>query len=93
MMIPIDERHQWPVPPLLMLLGVIVLFAVFIFFASTVTISAGERGVVMRLGAVQDEIMDEGLNFKTPIIESVKELDVKTVKTEKAGKAEKTVKA
>jgi len=59
--------------------GVGVLFALIVVFGSFETIGAGERGVVLRLGAV-NRVMVEGLNFKIPLIESVKTLDVKTQK-------------
>lgn len=59
--------------------GILILLAVVVFFGSFETIGAGERGVVLRLGAVQ-RVMTEGLNFKLPLFESVKTLDVKTQK-------------
>lgn len=62
--------------------GMLALFLLLTLFLSIVTVDAGERGVVMRLGAVQDRIMQEGLNFKAPFIETVKVLDVKTEKIE-----------
>jgi regulator of protease activity HflC (stomatin/prohibitin superfamily) len=64
-----------------------VLVAVLILFAVTslapfVLIGAGERGVVLRLGAVEDRIMDEGFHFRIPLVENVVKVDVKTQKTE-----------
>ena len=49
-------------------------------FGSFKLVGAGERGVLLTLGKVEDRIMDEGLNFKTPFTQSVKVLDVKTQK-------------
>jgi regulator of protease activity HflC (stomatin/prohibitin superfamily) len=60
--------------------GVIGLLALIMVFSSFIVIGAGERGVVLRLGAVQDKIFEEGLHFKIPFIETVKKLDVKTQK-------------
>jgi regulator of protease activity HflC (stomatin/prohibitin superfamily) len=52
-------------------------------------INAGQRGVVLQIGKVT-RIMDEGLNFRTPFIERVVEMDVKTQKHEaKANAASK----
>ena len=45
-------------------------------------IGAGERGVLLTLGKVENKIMDEGLNFKIPFVQSVKVLDVKVQKEE-----------
>ncbi|MHB1420757.1 MAG: prohibitin family protein, partial [Bacillota bacterium] len=58
------------------------LILVMLLMSSMVTISAGHRGVVLRFGAVQDKIMGEGLHFKTPLVETVKEIDVRIMKEE-----------
>jgi prohibitin 2 len=47
-----------------------------------VMVGPGERGVVTRLGAVEDRVLDEGLNFRIPIVEQVIKMDVKTQKLE-----------
>jgi len=60
----------------------VVLFILFLLLNPIVLISAGERGVVLNLGAVSDTIMNEGLNFRTPFIQSVKKFDVKIQKDE-----------
>ena len=62
--------------------GIIGLVCFMFLWGSFVIIRPGHRGVVIRLGAVQERIMPEGLNFKKPFIESVKKLDVKTQKEE-----------
>lgn len=59
-------------------LGLIVLIALLGTFK---TIGAGERGVVLRVGAV-NRVMTEGLNWKIPFIESVAVMDVRTQKEE-----------
>jgi regulator of protease activity HflC (stomatin/prohibitin superfamily) len=59
--------------------GLLVFLVLILVLGSFNTIGAGERGVVLRLGAV-NRVMTEGLNFKIPLIESVKVLDVKTQK-------------
>ena len=45
-------------------------------------IGAGEKGVVLVWGEVQDKILDEGLNVVTPISTKVIIVDIKTVKEE-----------
>ena len=44
------------------------LIAIIIIFGSVGTIGAGERGVLLRFGAVRDKIFDEGLYFKIPLL-------------------------
>lgn len=53
-----------------------------VLFGTFGIIGAGERGVLLQFGAVQDKVFSEGLYFKIPIIQKVKKMDVKTVKHE-----------
>ena len=75
---------------------VVVLLLVALFLLPFKIIGAGERGIVMRFGAV-DRTMQPGFNFKLPIIERVAVVDVKTQKEEveaqAASKDLQTVKA
>jgi len=57
---------------------VIILFSILPF----VVIDAGNRGVVMNYGKVQDQILDEGIHWRTPFVQSVKEIDVRVQKAD-----------
>jgi len=61
------------------IIGVFVLAFILDAFG---TIGAGERGVLLQFGAVQDKIFDEGLYFKIPLIQKVVKIDVKIQKDE-----------
>ena len=67
--------------------GSLGLLVFMLLWSSFVIVRPGYRGVVILLGAVQDRIMPEGLNFKKPFIESVKKLDIKTQKEEVVAEA------
>lgn len=56
---------------------ILVIIALVLIFGSFGTVSAGERGVKTRLGAVVD-VIDPGLYFKLPFIEGVEKMEVKT---------------
>lgn len=60
---------------------VLSLVALIILFGSIGAVSAGERGVKTRFGAVRGTV-DQGLYFKLPIVESVITMDVQTQKEE-----------
>ncbi len=60
------------------LLGLGVLILVL---GSWTVINPGTRGIVIRLGSV-NRVLDEGLHFKIPLIESVKDVDVRILKIE-----------
>ncbi len=52
-----------------------------------VKIDAGERGVLLNFGAVQDDVLDEGLHLRIPIMQRVVKLDVKIQKSETRSEA------
>ncbi|MDJ0677223.1 MAG: prohibitin family protein [Calothrix sp. MO_167.B42] len=56
--------------------GIAILFA-FILFRPFAIINAGERGVVMQFGKVQERILGEGLHPIVPVITSIKTLNVR----------------
>ncbi|ABC76746.1 prohibitin family protein [Syntrophus aciditrophicus] len=66
--------------PLAVVVGIII--AVILFFRPFVQIGAGERGVVLNFGAVQDTVLGEGLHFRIPIMQTVIPVDVKVQKSE-----------
>lgn len=65
----------------------ILFFFLLLAFNSFGTIGAGERGVLLQFGAVQDRVIEEGLYFKVPIIQTVQKMDVKIQKDEVAASA------
>lgn len=55
-----------------LILGVVLAVAVVVVLAASIKIiPAGNTGVVMTLGKVSDNVMQEGLNFKIPFVQSV----------------------
>ena len=62
--------------------------AIFILiFSAFGTVGAGERGVLLQFGAVQDKVLGEGLYFKIPFIQQVVKMDVRIQKDEIAASA------
>lgn len=68
--------------PLLVLVIIGIIIVILLFFRPFVQIGAGERGVVMNFGAVQDTVLDEGLHFRVPVMQSIIAVDVKVQKSE-----------
>lgn len=54
-----------------------LLFVLTLLLSFVVIVNAGERGVLMQFGHVQDEILDEGLHLIIPIVNTVKILSVR----------------
>ncbi len=65
--------------------GVIVLLAVLLTCFTVVP--AGHTGVVLTFGAVEENVLDEGLHFKVPIVQSVVQMNNRTQKVETDGTA------
>ena len=65
---------------LALIIGAILVF--FLFLSPWVQIGAGERGVVLNFGAVQQNVLGEGLHFRVPIMQAVIRVDVKVQKAE-----------
>lgn len=57
--------------------GILVFVGVIFLFGSFGTVSAGERGIKTRFGAVVGTV-PQGLYFKLPLIEGVQKMSVKT---------------
>lgn len=66
------------------ILSLLVLAIVSTFF---VVVNAGERGVLMRFGQVQENILDEGLHFILPLVNTVEKLSVRVQKQEISAEA------
>ncbi|MDC1205337.1 prohibitin family protein [Candidatus Pacebacteria bacterium] len=63
-------------------LALFVLLALILIFNSFGMVGAGERGILLEFGAVQDKVFGEGLYFKIPIVQNVVKIDVKIQKDE-----------
>ncbi|MGH8218304.1 MAG: prohibitin family protein [Steroidobacteraceae bacterium] len=57
-------------------MAVIVIVALFALGGAFVTIGPGQRGVLMTFGAVHQGVLDPGLHFKLPFVQSVAKMDV-----------------
>ncbi len=62
----------------LYLVGGIVFIIAALILRPFALVGAGDRGVMMRFGKVQDAILDEGIHPILPIVTSVKTLSVRT---------------
>ncbi|HZG58397.1 prohibitin family protein [Paenibacillus sp.] len=62
--------------------AVIAILLVVVGFRSFAIVEAGHRGIVLQLGAVQPQVLSEGLHFKLPFIQSVVPVEVRVQKAE-----------
>jgi regulator of protease activity HflC (stomatin/prohibitin superfamily) len=64
-----------------LIVGAILFFGLIIFRPFAI-VGAGERGVVMRFGKVQDGVLNEGFHPKIPIVTNVEKLTVRVQKSD-----------
>jgi len=61
---------------------IITVVVILLIFSSFTVIDAGHTGVVVRLGKVSDNVLNEGFHFKLPIITNIVKIDNRVLKTE-----------
>ncbi|MBD1881780.1 prohibitin family protein [Coleofasciculus sp. FACHB-T130] len=69
--------------------GKLILFLLLVVISLTpvVIVDAGERGVLMQFGKVQPRVLDEGIHFIIPIVNTVQKLSVRVQKQESSAEA------
>ncbi len=67
--------------PMRMALIIGAILVSFMLLHPWVQIGAGERGIVLNFGAVQKNVVGEGLHFRVPIMQSFAIMDVKVQKS------------
>jgi regulator of protease activity HflC (stomatin/prohibitin superfamily) len=60
--------------------AVTVIIIIILVAESIAIVQAGNRGVVLYLGAVEDRVLGEGLHFIIPFVEQVVQMEVRTQK-------------
>lgn len=59
----------------LIITGIVILL--LLILKPWVQIGAGERGIVLNFGAVQNKVLNEGMHFRIPVMQQVIVMDVK----------------
>ncbi len=67
-------------PGWVMMAGLIII--ILLFFRPWVQVGAGQRGIVLNFGAVQKQVLEEGLHLRIPLMQEVVFMDVKLQKAE-----------
>lgn len=63
------------------------LLIIVICFNTFIIVNAGERGVVLKFGRVEEQILEEGIHAIVPIIYTVKKLSIRIQKQDLAAEA------
>jgi regulator of protease activity HflC (stomatin/prohibitin superfamily) len=65
-----------------LIIGLVIVALLITASGFIALVPAGHRGVLVQLGAVQNRVLGEGLNFKIPFIQEVVNVEVRIQKTE-----------
>ena len=60
--------------------GGVALVALIVFFSSFYTITSPERGVLSTFGKRSDQVVEDGLHFKVPFIQTIKKVNIQQKK-------------
>lgn len=75
-------------PTLYKVIRFTLIFSIIaIIFTPFCIVNAGERGVVMRFGKVQDQVLEEGLHLVIPLVDNVQKLSVRVQNQEISAEA------
>ena len=66
---------------------ILLLFLLALLSSFFVVVNAGQRGVLMRFGQVQSEVLQEGIHFVVPIVNTVQTLSVRVQNQEISAEA------
>ena len=69
------------IPAKLMVIAGVIIF-ILIFLRPWVQVGPGQRGIVLNFGAVQKQVMEEGLHVLIPVMQKVVLMDVRVQKVE-----------
>ena len=71
----------------IVILMVCIVLAVGVCATCFTVVKAGHTGVVLTFGAVEENVFDEGLHFKMPLVQTVVQMNNRTQKVETDGSA------
>jgi regulator of protease activity HflC (stomatin/prohibitin superfamily) len=68
--------------PVRLVMIVAAIIFILVFFRPWVQVGAGQRGIVLNFGAVQKQVLEEGLHLRIPVMQEIAIMDVKIQKAE-----------
>jgi regulator of protease activity HflC (stomatin/prohibitin superfamily) len=77
-----DEKNERPHYGRILAVPILIILILWFSLSAFVTVPAGNRGVVVELGAVQPNVLGEGFHTVKPFVQSVTIMEVRTQKYE-----------
>lgn len=57
----------------------VVIIILFFIFKPFQIVDAGNKGLKFRMGAIQDQVVDQGFNWRMPLIENIREITIRPI--------------
>ena len=73
----VDIKNSMKKGPLKILVMAFAILIILNLFKPWVQVGAGERGIVLNFGAVQDKVLNEGIHFRMPVMQEIVLMDIK----------------
>jgi regulator of protease activity HflC (stomatin/prohibitin superfamily) len=84
----VDPAHvQWGKRILGVLFALVAGVILLSILNPFIIVGPGQRGVIMNFGAVQKEVLDEGIHFRIPVYQKIVRVDVKVQKEQTEAEA------
>lgn len=65
----------------------IAILVIIVGISCFTVVEAGHTGVIMTFGAVSDKVLEEGIHFKAPFVQEIRQMNNRTQKAEASGTA------
>jgi regulator of protease activity HflC (stomatin/prohibitin superfamily) len=62
----------------------VVLLILFFMFKPFTIVDAGNKGLKFRMGAIQNKVLDQGINWRMPLFESIKEITIRPMQLDES---------
>lgn len=60
-------------------IGAVVFLILFFMFKPFTIVDAGNKGLKFRMGAIQNQVLDQGINWRMPLFESIREITIRPI--------------
>lgn len=60
-------------------IGVVIVIIALLIFLPFKIIHAGQKGLLFRLGAIQERVLDQGIHFRIPLVDKIRSVTIQPI--------------
>jgi regulator of protease activity HflC (stomatin/prohibitin superfamily) len=65
-------------------IGAVAFLILFFILKPFTIVDAGNKGLKFRMGAIQNQVLDQGINWRMPLVESIKEITIRPIQLDES---------